>query len=59
MIHADRQTHIVFGNYRYTKDEFIDNFNSIKDPKSYKFCKDWNAVLGTVTDILLTEEMLR
>lgn len=59
MINDDRQTHIVFGNYRYTKDEFIDNFNSIKDPKSYKFCKDWNAVLGTVTDILLTEEMLR
>ena len=59
MINDDRQAHIVFGNYRYTKDEFIDNFNSIKDPKSYKFCKDWNAVLGTVTDILLTEEMLR
>ena len=59
MINDDRQTHIVFGNYRYTKDEFIDNFNSIKDPKSYKFCKEWNAVLGTVTDILLTEEMLR
>ena len=59
MINDDRQAHIVFGNYRYTKDEFIDNFNSIKDPKSYKFCKDWNAVLGTVTDILLTEEILK
>lgn len=55
MINDDRQVHIVFGNYKYTKDEFIDNFNSIKDPKSYKFCKDWNAVLATVTDILLTE----
>ena len=59
MINDDRQAHIVFGNYRYTKDEFIDNFNSIKDPKSYKFCKDWNAVLGTVTDILLAEEILK
>ena len=59
MINDDRQAHIVFGNYRYTKDEFIDNFNSIKDPKSYKFCKDWNAVLDTVTDILLAEEMPR
>ena len=59
MINDDRQAHIVFGNYRYTKDEFIDNFNSIKDPKSYKFCKDWNAVLDTVTDILLTEEILK
>ena len=59
MINDDRQAHIVFGNYRYTKDEFIDNFNSIEDPKSYKFCKDWNAVLGTVTDILLTEDILK
>ena len=59
MINDGRQAHIVFGNYRYTKDEFIDNFNSIENPKSYKFCKDWNAVLDTVTDILLAEEMFR
>ena len=52
MINDNRQAHIIFGNFKYAKDEFIDNFNLIKDPKSYKFCKDWYDVLATITDIL-------
>lgn len=55
MINDNRQAHIVFGNYKYTRDEFIDNFDSIEDPKSYKFCKNWDDVLATITDILLMD----
>ena len=32
MINDNRQAHIIFGNFKYTKDEFIDNF---KDRKSH------------------------
>lgn len=51
MINDNRQAHIIFGNFKYAKDEFISNFNSIKDPKSYKFCENWYDVLATITNI--------
>ena len=55
MINDNRQAHIIFGNFKYAKDEFIDNFNSIKDPKSYKFCENWHDVLAAITNILIID----
>ena len=44
MLNDNRPYHIVFGDCRYTKKEFIENYDLLNGNGSFKFCKDWNMV---------------
>ena len=56
LLNIDSKELILHFN-KNVKQEFIDNFNSIKDPKSYKFCENWHNVLATITNILIIDNV--
>lgn len=52
MLMDQRPYHIVFGDYRYSRDEFINNYVSLKEAaKTYRFCKNWDEVLPVLLEL--------